>query len=107
MSGGVAAALSAPIDAERLLTSHEVATLLQCNPSSINKWIKAGRLAAFATPGGHRRIVARDLVLFLQAHGMPISALLPQPAAPAPKVDPRQAALPLEPAKKKPAKRRS
>ena len=51
------------IDADRLLTSHEVGALLQVNPSSINKWVNEGRLAAFRTPGGHRRIRAGDLVL--------------------------------------------
>jgi excisionase family DNA binding protein len=65
------------IDAERLLTSHEVGALLQVNPSSINKWVNEGRLHAFRTPGGHRRIRARDLVKFLDAYKMPI----PRPLA--------------------------
>jgi|SRR5579871_1307654 len=60
------------IDADRLLTSHEVGALLQVNPSSINKWVNEGRLAAFRTPGGHRRIRAADLVQFLDHHKMPI-----------------------------------
>jgi excisionase family DNA binding protein len=65
------------IDADRLLTSHEVGALLQVNPSSINKWVNEGRLAAFRTPGGHRRIRAADLVQFLDLHKMPI----PRPLA--------------------------
>jgi excisionase family DNA binding protein len=65
------------IDAERLLTSHEVGALLQVNPSSVNKWVKEGRIQAFRTPGGHRRIRARDLVEFLDVHKMPI----PRPLA--------------------------
>ncbi len=60
------------IDADRLLTSHEVGALLQVNPSSINKWVNEGRLAAFRTPGGHRRIRAGDLVVFLDTHKMPV-----------------------------------
>jgi excisionase family DNA binding protein len=60
------------IDADRLLTSHEVGALLQVNPSSINKWVNEGRLAAFRTPGGHRRIRAGDLVVFLDMHKMPV-----------------------------------
>jgi excisionase family DNA binding protein len=60
------------IDTDRLLTSHEVGALLQVNPSSVNKWVKEGRIAAFRTPGGHRRIRARDLVEFLDVHHMPI-----------------------------------
>lgn len=57
---------------EQFLTSHEVSTLLQVNPSSVNKWVNEGRIPAFRTPGGHRRIRTADLVEFLSAHQMPI-----------------------------------
>ena len=72
----VKTSLEQEIDAERLLTSHEVGALLQVNPSSVNKWVKEGRIAAFRTPGGHRRIRARDLVEFLDGHQMPVPARL-------------------------------
>ncbi len=72
----VKTSLEQEIDADRLLTSHEVGALLQVNPSSINKWVKEGRIAAFRTPGGHRRIRARDLVEFLDGHQMPVPARL-------------------------------
>jgi excisionase family DNA binding protein len=68
----VKTALEQEIDGDRLLTSHEVGALLQVNPSSINKWVKEGRISAFRTPGGHRRIRARDLVEFLDGHQMPV-----------------------------------
>jgi excisionase family DNA binding protein len=57
---------------ERLLTSHEVGALLQVNPSSVKKWVNEGRIAAFRTPGGHRRIRVADLIDFLHRHAMPI-----------------------------------
>ncbi|MGZ3406199.1 MAG: response regulator [Polyangia bacterium] len=60
------------LHAERLLTSHEVGDLLQVNPSSVKKWVNEGRIAAFRTPGGHRRIRVADLVDFLNRHAMPI-----------------------------------
>jgi excisionase family DNA binding protein len=60
------------IDADRLLTSHEVGDLLQVNPSSVKKWVNEGRIAAFRTPGGHRRIRVADLLDFLNRHRMPI-----------------------------------
>lgn len=60
------------LHAERLLTSHEVGDLLQVNPSSVKKWVNEGRIAAFRTPGGHRRIRVADLVDFLHRHAMPI-----------------------------------
>ena len=69
------------LHAERLLTSHEVGALLQVNPSSVKKWVNEGRIAAFRTPGGHRRIRVADLVDFLQRHAMPI----PRPLAAASK----------------------
>lgn len=57
---------------DSLLTSHQAGSLLQVNPSSINKWVKEGRIPAFRTPGGHRRIRAADLVSFLTEHQMPV-----------------------------------
>lgn len=56
----------------RLFTSSEVGALLQVNASSVKKWIDEGRLTAFRTPGGHRRVRATDLVDFLEVHRMPI-----------------------------------
>lgn len=61
---------------DQLLTSSEVGELLQVNPSSVKKWVDDGLLAAFRTPGGHRRIRAADLVSFLHQHKMPIPAEL-------------------------------
>ena len=60
------------IGSEYLLTSSEVGSLLQVNPSSVKKWVDDGLLVAFRTPGGHRRIRATDLVEFLVRHRMPI-----------------------------------
>lgn len=55
---------------DKLLTSHQAANLVQVDPSSVVKWINDGKLSAFKTPGGHRRIRQRDLVNFLIAHRM-------------------------------------
>ncbi|MCP4503890.1 MAG: helix-turn-helix domain-containing protein [Deltaproteobacteria bacterium] len=61
---------------DHLLTSHEVGTLLQMNPTSINNWARAGKLPAFRTPGGHRRIRCEDLAVFLEVHQMAIPSSL-------------------------------
>lgn len=61
---------------DTLLTSHQVAGMLQVNPSSIGNWVTSGRLKAFRTPGGHRRIRGRDLVAFLEQHELPIPPAL-------------------------------
>jgi excisionase family DNA binding protein len=66
------------IRADSLLTSYQVGALLQVNPSSVNKWVKDGRIPAFRTPGGHRRIRAADLVAFLNEHKMPVPTSLAQ-----------------------------
>lgn len=64
--------LGKELQRETLLTSHEVAELLQVNPSSVNNWIRQKHLHAFRTPGGHRRIRAGDVVRFLDGHQMPV-----------------------------------
>lgn len=61
---------------ETYLTSHEAGALLQSNPTTINKWVKEGRIKAHATPGGHRRIKAADLVAFLVEYDMPVPEAL-------------------------------
>jgi len=61
---------------DSLLTSHQAGSLLQVNPSSINKWVQQGHIEAFRTPGGHRRIRAGDLVRFLNSHAMPVPQAL-------------------------------
>lgn len=59
-----------PISPNRLFTSHEAGALLQMDPSSIVKWVNDGKLPAYKTPGGHRRIRAEDLLAFLRHHSM-------------------------------------
>lgn len=56
----------------RVFTSHEVASLVQVSPSSVLKWIEQGKLRAFRTPGGHRRVASDELVEFLRAHHLPV-----------------------------------
>jgi len=58
------------IKPDQLLTSHEVGSLLQMDPSSVVKWVNDGILPAYRTPGGHRRIRSSDLLTFLRTHAM-------------------------------------
>ena len=60
----------------RIFTSHEVASLVQVSPSSVLKWIEQGKLRAFRTPGGHRRVASEELLDFLRAHQLPVPAEL-------------------------------
>jgi excisionase family DNA binding protein len=59
-----------------LLTSSDVATLLQMNRASVNKWVRDGLLRAYKTPGGHHRIRVTDLVAFLTVHELPVPGSL-------------------------------
>lgn len=40
---------------EKLLTSHQVAKLLNVWPETLRRWEKEGKLKPLRTPGGHRR----------------------------------------------------
>lgn len=58
------------------LTSHQVGRLLQVSPSTVVGWINQGKLEAFRTPGGHRRIQVGDLRRFLTSNRIPVPAEL-------------------------------
>jgi len=63
------------------LSTFAIAQMLHVDPGSVANWIDQGLLRAHRTPGGHRRVVAEDLIQFLREHKMPIPAEL----SPAPK----------------------
>lgn len=62
-----------------VFTTFEAAKLCHVSPLSIINWVNAGRLAAFRTPGGHRRIRREDLVQFMRENGLPLPSELTQP----------------------------
>jgi excisionase family DNA binding protein len=55
-------------------TTHEAARLLGVSLPTVVNWVKARRLKAHRTPGGHRRIAREDLAAFMVRHGMPLPA---------------------------------
>jgi excisionase family DNA binding protein len=63
-------------------TTFEAARLLGVSLPTVVNWIKARRLKAHRTPGGHRRISDEDLAAFMLRHGMPVPPELAD-AAPA------------------------
>lgn len=60
----------------KLYTTHDVAGMLQVDPSTVSKWMDKGMMAIFRTPGGHRRVREEDLRNFLVQHQMPVPAEL-------------------------------
>ena len=62
-------------------TTFEISEICEVNPTTVQNWVKEGKLKAYATPGGHRRIRRQDLIRFMKAFGMPIPAELNGPAS--------------------------
>lgn len=61
---------------ETILSSHQIAKLLQSSPSAILSWFDQGMLEGFRTPGGHRRVKVKELRHFLQSHKIPVPLAL-------------------------------
>jgi len=61
---------------EKTFTTFDIAKMLDVYPSTVAKWIDSGKLEAFITPGGHRRVRLEELLLFLKKHRIPAPARL-------------------------------
>lgn len=46
--------------------------MLSCDLTTVIKWVNAGKLDAYKTPGGHRRIEKEDLIRFISQYDMPM-----------------------------------
>jgi len=55
------------------LTTGDVARYCHVTPSTVSRWIKKGYLRAYATPGGHYRILLGEFRAFLERNSMPIN----------------------------------
>jgi excisionase family DNA binding protein len=53
-------------------TTFEISQICGVNPTTVQNWVKAKKLKAFQTPGGHRRIRREDLISFMKEFGMPL-----------------------------------
>ncbi len=60
------------MEGKTVFTTFEAARICQVSPLSIINWVNAGRLPAFRTPGGHRRIRKEDLTRFMRESGIPL-----------------------------------
>ena len=56
---------------DRLYTTNQLAKLFGVVPTTVIDWIEAGKLDAFKTLGGHRRITHSAVLEFLKRHGLP------------------------------------
>jgi excisionase family DNA binding protein len=57
---------------KRFLTTGEIAQYCAVSHLTVTNWIRAGKLSASRTPGGHNRIRREDLLGFLMDHNFPI-----------------------------------
>jgi len=53
-------------------TTGQIAGHCHVTPETVANWIKAGRLKASTTPGGHYRVNIDELVRFCQSHGFEV-----------------------------------
>ena len=56
----------------RYLSTSQVAAILQVTATSVANWVDQGKLPAGRTAGGHRKILAGDLVEFLKKQKLPV-----------------------------------
>lgn len=54
-----------------IYTTHDIARLVNADISTVSSWIDQNKLAAYRTPGGHRRVARENLMAFLKKYGMP------------------------------------
>ncbi len=64
------------------LTTGQAARYCHVSQATIINWIKKGKLEAYATPGGHYRILLPDFLAFLETYKMPVDASLRRLARP-------------------------
>jgi excisionase family DNA binding protein len=57
-----------------IFSTHDVARICRVTPMTVIRWIEEGKLPAFKTAGGHRRVQRADLVGFCRERGIPFEA---------------------------------
>lgn len=60
------------ITEDRPLTTFEVSRVCGVVHGTISNWIDEGKINAYKTPGGHRRIKMADLLVFLKIYDIPV-----------------------------------
>ena len=55
-----------------VFSTHSAARFCRVTPMTIIRWIEEGRIKAYKTPGGHRRIMRADLEDFCRRSQIPM-----------------------------------
>ena len=61
-------------------STFDIATMLDVVPGTVANWVDSGKLKAYITLGGHRRISRESLLVFLKKNELPIPELLADPS---------------------------
>src|SRR5215813_9542473 len=56
-----------------IFSTHDAARICRVTPMTVIRWIKEGKIPAFKTAGGHRRILRADLIRFCKSRGIPFA----------------------------------
>lgn len=67
------------MDTKDILSTNEVATLLNVAETTIKRWSDEQTLPCIKTPGGHRKFLVRQVIEFAEKHKYPLHGLLPPP----------------------------
>lgn len=57
---------------KNIFSTHEAGRICNVHQTTIINWIEEGKLKAYITPGGHRRIKKSALLAFMKEYDMPI-----------------------------------
>lgn len=57
---------------DKTYTTTEISRICDVYPATVINWIDSGKLRAYVTPGGHRRVTREDLIEFLKRCQIPI-----------------------------------
>ncbi len=56
---------------QEVFTPNQAAKICKTSFMSVHRWIDAGKLKSYKTPGGHNRIVKDDLIDFMKENNIP------------------------------------
>jgi len=57
---------------KEILTTFEIAKMCNVDITTVINWVNTGKLTAYKTPGGHRRVRLADFTDFLKRYNMPV-----------------------------------
>lgn len=55
----------------KVFSTTEIGKICGVNPTTVQQWIDNNDIKAYKTPGGHRRVLKKDLLDFMKRYGFP------------------------------------